>query len=146
MKLVGLVFLGLIASGAVYLLIGFGIARIFPAMDENVLMLGAFLILMPVSFFIGSLLTGYFSYYEIEDKWALLILPPALYIFLIWTCGGAVVFLLDAFIDVNDRGHINLRNAGIALLIGLFYYLSSLAGVAAGYFLRERIAKWYYGD
>jgi hypothetical protein len=124
----------------------FGIIKIFPAMNGEAAMLPGFLIVMPLSFLIGSLLTGYFSFYEIEDKWALLILPPALYTGLISMCVGGVAFLLDAFIDVNDRGHINLRNAGIAFLIGLFYYLSSLAGVAAGYFLRERIAKWYYGD
>jgi hypothetical protein len=146
MKLVGLVFLGLVASGVIYGLLMFGIIKVFPSMNGEAGMLPGLFIVMPLSFLIGSFITGYFSFYELEDRWALLALPPALYSNLIWMSVAGIAFLLDAFINVNDRGHIRFRDAGMALLIGLFFYLASLAGVASGYFLRERFAKWWYGD
>ena len=151
MKLVGLVFLGLIASGIAYallfLLLGLVFTNLaFTKMDENLGLIMGFLVVLPLAFFIGSIVTGYFSYYDIEHKWSLLMMAPALYINMVWMGIAILGFLLDAFIGVNPPGPYFLRNILIPIAVGLYWYLASAGGVFLGYYLRERFAKWWYRD
>jgi hypothetical protein len=147
MKLVGLVFLGFIAIIIVGLLLDIVIAKVFPRIsgDDGYLWV-AFLITMPVAFLVGSIVTGYFSYYELENKWALLWMAPALYWNVLFMCVAGIQFLLDSFISVNPRTTGFLYGTLLPLLIGLYWYLASLAGVILGYFTRGRIVRWWYGD
>ena len=80
MKLVGLVFLGFIAIIIVGLLLDIVIVKAFPHISGGCGYLWVpFLITMPIAFLVGSIVTGYFSYYELENKWKLLWMAPALY-------------------------------------------------------------------
>ncbi len=151
MKLVGLVFLGLIASGIAYALLFLLFWLVFTnlvstKMDENVGMIMGFLVILPLAFFLGSIVTGYFSYYDIEHKWSLVWMAPALYLELAGLCISIVGFLLDRFIDVNPPGPYFIRGIFFTIAIGLYWYLASAAGVFLGYYLRERLVKWWYGD
>jgi hypothetical protein len=151
MKLVGLVFLGLIASGIAYALLFLLLGLVFTnlvstKMDENVGMIMGFLVILPLAFFLGSIVTGYFSYYDIEHKWSLLAMAPVLYLELAGVCVSVVGFLLDRFIDVNPPGPHFLRNILFPIGLGLYWYSASAGGVFLGYYLRERFAKWWYRD
>ncbi|MGD0785463.1 MAG: hypothetical protein ABR969_06595 [Sedimentisphaerales bacterium] len=148
MKLAGLVLLGLIASIALGAIPGFLIMKAYPktAGDDAYLWIPAF-ITMPIGFFLGSIVTGYFSYYEIEKKWKLIWLSPVLYILLLWTCRTGVVSLLDSFTGVNQSNQpASMVGLLIPFLMGLLWFLSSLAGIGLGYFLRDRIVNWWYRD
>jgi hypothetical protein len=155
MKLVGLVFLGLVASVVLCLLLSLLLELIlntvagrpdaFKANEALAMLLAAFAI-MPIAFFLGSMVTGYFSFYDIEHKWSLLAMAPVLYLELAGVCISVVGFLLDRFIDVNPPGPYFLRNILSAIAIGLYWYSASAGGVFLGYYLRERFAKWWYGD
>ncbi len=146
MKLIGLIFLGLIASSIVYALLFMLFIKLFSNIGEAGLLITV-LIITPLSFLIGSFPTGYFSYYDIEEKRSLLLMVPALYFNLVWMIAFSVMFLVNAFVGVNEPPRYGFI---IGLLIpagiGLLWYLASLAGVMLGYFLRDRYAKWWYGD
>jgi MFS family permease len=155
MKLVGLVILGLVASAALYiplfLLLGLILDTVAGRPDafqvnEGLGMLLAVFAVMPIAFFLGSMVTGYFSFYDIENKWSLLAMAPVLYLELAGVCISIVGFLLDRFIDVNPPGPHFLRGILFTILMGLYWYLASAGGVFLGYYLRERFAKWWYGD
>jgi len=147
MKLVGLVFVGFIAIIIVGLVLGIVIAKAFPHISgDDAYLWVPILIIMPAAFLVGSIVTGYFSYYELENKWVLLWMAPALYWNLLFMCGAGIQFLLDSFISVNPRTTGFLYGILLPFLIGLYWYLASLAGVILGYFLRGRIVRWWYGD
>ena len=146
MKLIGLVFLGLITSFIVYWLLFMLFMRFFGNIGEVGLLIST-LVVTPLAFLIGSFPTGYFSYYDIENKWSLLSMAPALYLELVGVFVASVAFLLNAFMGNNDQGNIGiLGTIAIAVAIGLYWYLASAGGVFLGYYLRERFAKWWYGD
>jgi hypothetical protein len=157
MKLIGLVFLGLVSGFAITYGGAFLIAWLLSLIPNGNVTAGAgggggeaglltgFLVVFPIAFFIGGIVTGYFSYNDIEDKWSLLFMAPALYVNLIWICVASVVFLLDRFIDVNPPGPYFLQTLLITIGMGLLWYVASAGGVFLGYFLRERFAKWWYG-
>jgi hypothetical protein len=148
MKLAGLVFLGLIASIAFSVIPGFVIMKVWPniKVDETYLWIPAF-ITMPIGFFFGSIVTGYFSYYEIEKKWKLIWLSPILYLILFWIIRSIVEYSLDSFTGVNKSDQpFSKTGSLIAFLMFLLWFLSSLAGIGTGYFLREKIVNWWYGD
>jgi purine-cytosine permease-like protein len=155
MKLVGLVFLGLVASAVLYmplcLLLGLILDTVAGRPDafqanEGLGMLLAVFAVMPIAFFLGSIVPGYFSFYDIEHKWSLLWMAPALYLELAGVCISVVGFLLDRFIDVNPPGPHFLRDIFFVILMGLYWYSASAGGVFLGYYLRERFAKWWYRD
>jgi hypothetical protein len=73
-------------------------------------------------------------------------MAPVLYLELLGVFVTVVGFLLDAFIGVNPPGPYFLRGILFAILMGLYWYSASAGGVFLGYFLRERFAKWWYGD
>jgi hypothetical protein len=114
--------------------------------SEGAGMLISVLVIAPLAFLIGSFITGYFSYYDIEHKWSLLWMAPALYLELAGVCLAVVKFLLDRFIDVNPLGPHFIQGLLMSVAGGLYWYLASAGGVFLGYFLRERFAKWWYGD
>jgi hypothetical protein len=148
MKLVGLVFLGLIASVIISSLAMWAIIKVFPTIggDDTYLWV-PFLITIPFGFFAGCIITGYFSYYDIENKWLLLWMSPVLYCGIIWMFISGVTFLLDSFAGVKETSHTNFWNGiCIPFLMGLYWYLPSLAGVGLGYFIRKQFARWWYGD
>jgi len=155
MKLVGLVILGFVASVVLCILFSLLLELIFDTAagrpdvfkaNEALAMLLAVFAVMPIAFFLGSIVTGYFSFYEIENKWLLLWMVPVLYLDLAGVCVSVVGFMLDRFIDVNPPGPHFLRGILFAILMGLYWYLASAGGVFLGYYLRERFAKWWYGD
>jgi hypothetical protein len=151
MKLVGLVFLGLVASVVIYfpiaILLSMLVSIVFRDPGEAVVMLLAVLGIIPVSLLLGSTITGYFSYYEIENKWELLWMSPVLYCSLIWAFVAGVVFLLDLYAGVDKSNNTGfLSGLWVLVLMALYWYLASLAGVRLGYFLRGRIVRWWYGD
>jgi hypothetical protein len=130
MKLVGLVFLGLIASFVISSVAMWAIIKVFPNMAGNDgYMWVPVLIVMPIGFFAGSIVIGHYSYYEIENKWKLLLMAPTLYCNPLWMA-------------LTQSG----SGFGIVFLMGLYWYLASLAGVGLGYFLRKQFARWWYGD
>jgi hypothetical protein len=155
MKLVGLVILGLVASIVFYIPLFLLLELILNTaagrpdalkVNEGLGMLLAAFAITPLAFFLGSMVTGYFSFYEIENKWLLLWMAPALYVELLGLCGFGVAFLLDRFIDVNPPGPHFLRGILFVILMGLYWYSASAGGVFLGYYLRERFAKWWYRD
>ena len=154
MKLIGLVFLGIIASVAFCFLVSMLVAmalKTLPgdlgfAIGEGIGYLLAIFVIMPISFLFGSILTGYFSYYEIEDKRPLLFMAPALYVNLIWMGVAGVRFALYAFIGVDSPRLGFVATILIPVAIALLWHLASWAGVLLGYCLRERFAKWRYGE
>jgi hypothetical protein len=158
MKLVGLVILGIISGfaityGGVYLIAW--ILSLFPGTHGTVisgsgeggvgLMIG-FLVVFPIAFFLGGIVTGYFSYYEIEEKSSLLLMAPALYVNLILMFVAGIGFFLNWFMGSNSRDPYLTRTILIAIGMGLLWYVTSAGGVFLGYFLRERFAKWWYRD
>jgi hypothetical protein len=148
MKLAGLVFLGLVVSIAIGALIGWPIMKAYPntASDDAYLWIPVF-ITLPIGFFFGGIFTGYFSYHEIEHKWNLVWLSPILYIVLLWTFVSGVGALLDSFIGANQSNRlVSMAGILISFLMVLYWYLSSLAGIGLGYFLREKIVNWWYSD
>lgn len=146
MKLVGLVFLGLVASVVVYFLLFLLLTLVFRNIDEQTGLLIVVFAVTPLAFFIGSIVTGYFSYYEIEDKWLLVWMAPALYLELLGLFGSGAAFLLDAFIGVNAPPPGSWRYLWVPIVMGLLWYIASAGGVFLGYLLRERLVKWWYGD
>jgi hypothetical protein len=156
MKLVGLVFLGLVSGFAItyagaYLVTWLislflktnGTAS-YGGGGEAGLMIG-FLVIFPIAFFIGGIVTGYFSYYEIEDKRSLLLMAPALYVFLLAMGAALTGSLLHGFINGWSIGTFLYDYWGL-ILAGPLWYSASAGGVFLGYYLRERFAKWWYGD
>jgi hypothetical protein len=151
MKLMGLVFLGIIASVVVYFLVFMLVAKVLMGdlavgIGEGVGWLLAVFIIWPIAFLTGSILTGYFSYYEIENKRPLLFMAPALYVNLVWMGLAAVRFALGAFVGVNSPRPGFVTGILAPVAIALLWYLASWAGVLLGYCLRERFAKWWFGD
>ena len=157
MKIVGLIILGLIASAVLYLPVFMLVAMVFRLgeillgvpdsnANEGIVFLVTLFVVVPIAFLLGSIVTGYFSYYDIEDKWSFLWMAPALYLNLLWICVAGVAFLLDAFIGVNAPGPGFLRGLWVPVVLGLLWYIASAGGVFLGYYLRERFAKWWYGD
>jgi hypothetical protein len=73
-------------------------------------------------------------------------MAPALYVNLLWMSIALLQFLLDAFIDVNQPGPGFLRGLLFPIGMGLYFYLASAGGVFLGYYLRERLMKWWYRD
>jgi hypothetical protein len=130
MKLVGLVILGFVASFAAAAL-NSTLFSLFASSnlhtDDMIFLLGV----VPISFFLGSIVTGYFSYYDIEDKGHLCFMAPALYLVLLFIA-----------ILIKERA-VPFINQGIFFVIvfGTIWYLSSLAGVFFGYELREYLAE-----
>ncbi len=154
MKLVGLVILGLVSSFAASVLLVMLLMLIAKTtgntgsekISEAAGMLISALVIAPLALLIGGFPTGYFSYYDIENRWLLLWMAPALYLELAGVCIAVVGFLLDRFIDVNPPQPGFLLYLWFPILMGLYWYTASAGGVLLGYFLRERFAKWWYGD
>ncbi len=148
MKLVGVVFLGFVASVVIGLLLEWVVLKVLPSIEgDDAYLWIPLLITLPIAFLLGSIVTGYFGYYEVENKWRLVWMAPALYCNLTFIFVAGLQFALDRFIDVNDA-----RNSGsfwglwMPFLVGLYWYLASLGGVGLGYFVRGRIVRWWYGD
>ena len=93
---------------------------------------------IPVLIFLGSLLTGFLIEPSLEKSWlAFLFYSPGMFfvgilILFSFTC------LWEPRIDIWL-----LKMYGGIIVAWLF---SSFLGVALGYFIRERIARWRYGD
>ena len=93
---------------------------------------------IPVLIFLGSLLTGFLIEPSLEKSWlAFLFYSPGMFfvgilIFMSFTC------LWEPHIDIWL-----LKMYGGIIVAWLF---SSFLGVALGYFIRERIARWWYSD
>jgi hypothetical protein len=146
MKRAGLVILGIIASGIVYWLLFRLLTKLFGHIGEEGMLISVFYV-TPLAFLIGSFPTGYFSYYDIEDKWSLTLMAPALYVNLCWITVAVLGFLLNAFMGNNTPGRYGfLVSFLLPIGVGLYWYLASAGGVFLGYYLRERFAKWWYGD
>jgi hypothetical protein len=144
MKLAGLVILGLITSGIIYWLLFMLLIKLFGHIGEEGILINI-LGVTPLALLIGSFPTGYFSYNDIENKWGLTSLAPGLYygLLLMWVAG--LSSLNDCLTGGDPIWHI-AGALGIGLLIGLYWWLVSAGGVFLGYFLRERLVKWWYGD
>jgi hypothetical protein len=141
MKLAGLVFLGMIISVVLWWAT---LTFLLRNIGEGRGMLLSFLVIGPLSFLIGSIITGYFSYYDIEDKWSLLAIVPALYVYLLSIGAAFMGSLLHGFIK-NDWSIRNFFYDYQGLfLMGLLWTVASAAGVFLGYFLRDRLVKWWY--
>jgi hypothetical protein len=143
MKLVGLVILGLITSGIIYWLLFMLLIKLFGHIGEEGILINV-LGVTPLALLIGSFPTGYFSYYDIENKWGLTGLAPGLYYGLLLMCMAGFSSIMDC-LGGDPIWHI-AGALGIGLLIGSYWYLASAGGVFLGYYLRERFAKWWYGD
>jgi hypothetical protein len=132
MKLVGLVILGTIVSGIAYWLLCILLGVVFPGVSEARAFTLVFFTALPLSFFIGSIVTGYFSHHDIKKKWSLFLIAPALYYTPLLIC---VALPSNTSADANGRFFV------LVIAVVLCWYLSSLSGVALGYFLRRCIAK-----
>lgn len=125
MKLVGFVVLGIIASGLVYGLVLYWMLNAFPNTGGCGSLWVAFLILMPGSLLVGSIVTGFLSCLTLNTKWGLIGIAPGLYIVIIFAVSTTTV---------GDFQSVS--NMLLMLLFFLYWYLASLAGVGLGYFLR----------
>ena len=143
MKLVGLVFLGLVASVIISQILVLLIMKTCPAMSGggDAYMWVPILITVPVALIMGSFFTGYFSYDELDSKWALLWLAPGLYSNILFMCMVGISFFFEWFASGKTLTSVVLNGIFIPLLIGLYWYLASLAGVGLGYFLKGRITR-----
>jgi hypothetical protein len=153
--MIGLIVFGFVASVIIAILLGMLVPRFFPDFhgDDPRLLFISLLIIAPVSFLLGSSFTGYFSYYDIEDKWMLLWLPPVMYFNLLFVLVSTCMSLLSKFLstfsyanNADNTGSSILAGFGFVITIGLYWYLMSLAGVGLGYFLRSRFVNWWYKD
>jgi hypothetical protein len=128
MKLAGAILLGIIASVFIGVFLSVIAEEVMPSHGEAEFLIQRTFIVSLISFFAGSIVTGYFCYYALEHKRNLVWMPPGLYsvwLMLMQVEGGKGIWLF--------------------FLMCLLWYLSSLAGVAAGYFLRYKIICWWYG-
>lgn len=129
MKLVGFVLLGVVASIVFSELNDFWLERVFPDAKGCAGIGVALLINGPLSLLLGSIVTGFLSCPSLNSKWGLLGIAPGLYL------AGLLI--------------INLSLSGETvvgmLIMGLYWYLASLAGVGLGYFLRASIRRWRFG-
>ncbi len=136
MKLAAFVVLGLVVTFAVYSLIVFWILHTYlPGFERGGCgNLGVcFLFVLPSSLLLGSILTGFLSYTEMNTKWGLIAIAPGLWLVLLFgTC-----FCPDALISISPSDGGTLSSTLLALLYGLFLYLVSLGAVALGYLLRS---------
>jgi hypothetical protein len=158
MKLVGLVFLGLVSGFAITYAAAYLIAWLLSLLiktngtavsgggGEATGLLIGFLVVFPIAFFIGGIVTGYFSYHEIDNKWSLPLIAPALYSNVLFLCVVVAQIGIDAFVHNDTTGLGFLASLWVPVALCFYWYLASLAGVALGYYLRERIVKWWYGD
>jgi hypothetical protein len=160
MKLVGLVFLGILASiafgiGILYLLSWFsnpsGSPRTGSSNDGvgmQVFLYGVCPILIPIAFFFGSIITGYFIYNEVESKWSLILLAPALCCSLLWLALFGLQFVIDALNSFNPK--IQKPPLVLSFLVSfgipILWYFASLGGTFFGYYLRGRIVKWWHNN
>lgn len=147
MKKIGIVFLGFVTIVIISVLVAMALDKFFPhSADDRSSFLIAFLIVMPIIFLMGSVVTGYFSYYQVESKWELIWLAPILYFNLMYIGVTFVGFLLNLFVGAYEPSNAGFLSWFFGVLTGLYWYLASLAGVILGYFLRDLILRWWYGD
>jgi hypothetical protein len=130
MKLAAFVVLGIIVSFVVFELLLFWILSAFPDMGGCGDLWVPILILMPVSFLVGGIVTGFLSCPILNSKWGFLGIAPGLY--------STLLFMCSPFLNGGGLGYF--------LLFGLYWYLASLAGVALGYFLRALIRRFRRSD
>jgi len=125
MKLSGLVILGIVATSIIAIPIEKLFIVFFPHLktsDDAYLWVPLFVIL-PLASFFGSLFTGFFCYYIVENKLTILLLSPGIYLALL----------------------LGLENWNwMFILLVLYWYLMSLAGVGLGYFARSLLVRWWY--
>ncbi|MHC4499989.1 MAG: hypothetical protein ACYS21_12845 [Planctomycetota bacterium] len=135
MKLVGFVVLGIAVCITVYYLALWILDSYLPGFagggSSN---LGVcFVLVLPVSLLLGSIVTGYLSYPVMNSRWGLIGIAPGLYMVLYFgtcLCPASVV-------SVSPIDGRMLSSGLLTLLYGLFLYSVSLAGVGLGYFLRS---------
>ena len=135
MKLAGFVVLGLVASVVVFELLLFWVLRAFPHIGGCGDLWLPFLILMPVSLLLGSIVTGFLSCPTLNTKWGLIGIAPGLYF--------AVLFVISPFTFDSFESASSIL---WMLLFLLYWYIASLAGVVLGYFLRACIRRWRFGE
>jgi hypothetical protein len=125
LKLACFVLLGLVVSGVVFVFLSLMISITCPRMKESegFPILG-FIILSPLSFIVGSLVTGFLSCPILKSKWMLFLLAPALYFSI------CLIFTIPSAKELID------------FLLGTSYwYVFSLAGVAIGFWIRILIKR-----
>ena len=127
MKVFSFVLLGISASVGVYLLAMKWILSAYPHLG-GCGMVAPFLILIPSSMLAGGMVTGLLSRGNLETKWMLFGIAPGLYIGISCAVPNLTIGLF-----------------GYALLISIYCYLLSLAGVGLGYLLRAGISRWVFG-
>ncbi len=128
MKLVGFVVVGLIVSGVVYSLLALWALDILLPGYAGVgcSNLGVcFLVVMPGSLLVGSMVTGFLSCPVLNTKWGLIGIAPGLYIVIIFAVSTTTVTDFQSVSNILSM-----------LLFFLYWYLASLAGVGLGYLLR----------
>ena len=136
MKKVGLVFLGFIASVIAAALACLLASVIFPNVRGEVeVPLIVMFVIIPIGFFIGSSVTGFLGYNEMDDRSDFLWMSPALYCDLI----VAVVFLSNLLACANTSYPLFWRGVWVFIAIGVWWYIVSLAGIELGYNIRERL-------
>jgi len=134
MKLAAFVVLGLVVSFVVFQLLLFLILSAFPDIGGCGSLWVPFLILMPLSLLLGSIVTGFLSCPTLNTKWGLIGIAPGLYF--------AILFVISPFTFASFESASSIL---WMLLFLLYWYLASLAGVGLGYFLRARIRRRRFG-
>jgi hypothetical protein len=144
MKLIGLVFLGLIATGIAYFLLLMSLTKVLGDIRGSGIPISIFAVI-PIALLLGSFPIGFFSYNDIENKCQIFLMVPAIYLELAVFCDLGLQFLLDLLIGASKPGMYGIL--GDILMpagIGLYWYLASTIGAFLGYFLKDRLAKWLY--
>jgi len=153
MKMVGLVFLGIVCTIVVGVIVNLFLmmflplssavmlflALVFPLSGENIFVaILLSIITMPIALFFGSPATGYYVYNKIESRKAFFWLAPGLYCGLFFIFATFVNGLWEMFRGAHNMDFLTIGIALLAeLLITLWWYLVSLAGVELGYNIRE---------
>jgi len=122
MKLVFSIAFGIVLILIFYCLIAFWVLADVSWGEGKLWM--ALLLVLPLALFLGSILTGYLISGGIDYKWALICYSPGPYV--AGLCVAAGLF-------------INIQIFVYMLMIGLYFYLTSLGGTTIGYFIRSRI-------
>jgi hypothetical protein len=122
MKLIVSIVFGIILILIFYCLISFWILADVSWGEGKLWM--ALLLVMPLALFLGSILTGYLSSGGIGYKRALIYYSPGPYVAVLCVAAGLL---------------INTQVFVYMLILGLYLYLTSLAGTTIGYLIRSRI-------
>src|SRR4030042_1717470 len=96
MKQAAFVVLGIVASVVFFMLLGFLILEKFLHIHGCNAMAIGFLIIIPISLLVGSMVTGFLSRPLLDTKWGLIWITPGLYLVILMISISAIFMIMEA--------------------------------------------------